>query len=263
MKPKPPQNSIYRVQALERALDILDCFDFQNKELTLSDLVRRTGLNMTTAKRLTANLTGRGYLRFAPKTKTYQLGIRLFELGGIVFSSFSLRRAAAHPMTDLQRGTGTCVLLAIRRDNRLVYIDKREGAGMIRISSDIGWSRPLHYGMLGMVLMANLDPEDVQQILTEQPLQSYTPFSITDEDTFSVRLEQIRNQGHVVEKEETVEGIIGIAAPIKDYSRRVVAALGSALPLGQRDLNKDVDRIVDLVKRTCATISTHLGYLKT
>ncbi|MBI4775623.1 MAG: IclR family transcriptional regulator [Deltaproteobacteria bacterium] len=262
MKQHALRDSIYRVQALERALDILDCFDFQNKELTLSDLVRRTGLNMTTAKRLTANLTGRGYLQFDARTKIYQLGIRLFELGGIVFSSFSLRRAAAHPMTDLQSEAGTCVLLAIRQDNRLVYIDKREGVGMIRISSDIGWSRPLHYGMLGMVLMANLDPENVKQILSEEPLQPYTPFSITDEETFTARLEQIRDQGYVVEKEETVEGIIGIAAPIRDYTRRVVAALGTALPLGQRDLNKDVDRIVALVKQTCATISTDLGYSK-
>jgi len=262
MSQKPPPNTIYRVQALERALDILDCFDFQNKELTLSELVRRTGLNMTTAKRLTANLTARGYLQLDPRTKTYQLGIRLFELGGIVFSSFSLRRAAANPMTELHNETGTCVLLAVRQDNRLVYMDKREGAGMIRISSDIGWSRPLHYGMLGMVLMANLGPEEVKHILREQPLQAYTPFSITDENTFGVRLEQIRNQGYVVETEETVEGIIGIAAPIRDYTRQIVAALGTALPLGQRDLNRDVDRIVALVMHTCETISADLGYLK-
>ena len=262
MKQKAPQNSIYRVQALERALDILDCFNFQNKELTLSEVVDRTGLNITTAKRLMANLTSRGYLQQVPGSKTYQLGIRLFELGGIVFSSFSLRRAAVHPMTDLQIETGTSVLLAIRKDDRLVYIDKREGAGMIRISSDIGWSRPLHYGMLGMVLMAGLDPEEVKQMLSEQPLQPHTPFSITDEDAFSLRLEQIRDQGYVLEKEETVEGIIGIAAPIRDYTRQVVAALGAALPIGQRNLNKDLDKIVALVKRTCATISTDLGYLK-
>ena len=262
MNQKAPQNSIYRVQALERALDILDCFNFQNKELTLSEVVDRTGLNITTAKRLMANLTSRGYLQQAPGSKTYQLGIRLFELGGIVFSSFSLRRAAGHAMTDLQIQTGTSVLLGIRKDDRLVYVDKREGAGMIRISSDIGWSRPLHYGMLGMVLMAGLDPEEVRQMLSEQPLQPHTPFSITDEDAFSLRLEQIRDQGYVLEKEETVEGIIGIAAPIRDYTRQVVAALGAALPIGQRNLNKDLDRIVALVKQTCATISSDLGYLK-
>jgi DNA-binding IclR family transcriptional regulator len=255
-------NSIYRVQALERALDILDCFNFQNRELSLSDVVVRTGLNKTTAKRLTANLTSRGYLQQDPQSRKYQLGMRLFELGGVVFSSFSLRRAAAYPMSGLQSETGATVLLGVRMEDHLVYIDKREGDGMLRISSDVGFRRPLHYGMLGMVLMASIESKDVDRILKKYPLQAQTPFSITDVDAFSLRLEEIRVQGYVVEKEEAVEGLIGIAAPIKDYSRQVTAALGIALPVGQRDLNASLDRIVALVKKTCDLISSDLGYLK-
>lgn len=259
---KQNQNPKYKVQAVERALDILDCFSFQNRELSLSEIVMRTGLNKTTAKRLMSNLVTRGYLRQNPQTKKYQLGMRLFELGGIVFSSFSLRQAAANPMTLLQRETGATVLLGVGIENQLVYIDKREGEGMIRISSDIGWRRPLHYGMLGMVLMASLEPRDVREILVQYPLEAHTPYSITDEDAYSLRLEKIRDQGYVLEKEEAVEGVIGIAAPIKDYSRQVVAALGIALPLGQRLIDEKLDRIVVLVKNACETISSDLGYLK-
>jgi DNA-binding IclR family transcriptional regulator len=188
--------------------------------------------------------------------------MRLFELGGIVFSSFSLRQAAAHPMTGLQAETNATVLLGINLEDQLVYADKREGRGMIRISSDVGWRRPLHYGMLGMVLMASLDLKDVQRILEEFPLEAHTPFSITDEDAFSLRLEQIRDQGYVLEKEEAVEGVIGIAAPIRDYTRQVVAALGIALPVGSRNRPEGLDRMVNLVKKTCDTISSDLGYLK-
>ena len=259
---KQVQNPKYKVQAVERALDILDCFSFQNRELSLSEIVICTGLNKTTAKRLMSNLVTRGYLRQNPQTKKYQLGMRLFELGGIVFSSFSLRQAAANPMTLLQRETGATVLLGVGIENQLVYIDKREGEGMIRISSDIGWRRPLHYGMLGMVLMASLEPRDVREILAQFPLETHTPYSITDEDAYSLRLEKIRDQGYVLEKEEAVEGVIGIAAPIKDYSRQVVAALGIALPLGQRLIDEKLDRIVTLVKNACETISSDLGYLK-
>ena len=262
MKPLGKEKSIYRVQALERALDILDCFNFQNRELSLSDVVNRTRLNKTTAKRLISNLTTRGYLQLDSRTRKYQLGMRLFELGGVVFSSFSLRRAAAYPMTGLQNETGSTVLLGVRMEDHLVYVDKREGDEMIRISSDVGWRRPLHYGMLGMVLMAGIASKDVDRILKKYPLEAHTPFSITDTEAFSLRLEEIRDQGYVIEKEEAVEGLIGIAAPIKDYSRRVVAALGIALPVGQRNLNEGFDRIVELVKKTCNSISTDLGYLK-
>ncbi|MBC8461355.1 MAG: helix-turn-helix domain-containing protein, partial [Deltaproteobacteria bacterium] len=98
---KKNKESVYRVQSLERALDILDCFTFQNREMSLSEVVKLTKLNKTTAKRLLSNLTYRDYLQQDLNTKRYQLGLRLFELGGIVFSSFSLRKAAAHPMTHL------------------------------------------------------------------------------------------------------------------------------------------------------------------
>jgi len=262
MKQPAVKNSIYRVQALERALDILDCFNFQSRELSLADVVNRTGLNKTTAKRLIANLTTRGYLQQDSQTRKYQLGMRLFELGSVVFSSFSLRRSAAAPMTGLQNETGATVLLGVRMEDHLVYVDKREGEGMIRISSDVGWRRPLHYGMLGMVLMASLESREADRILEKYPLEAHTPFSITDPDAFSLRLEEIRVQGYVIEKEEAVEGLIGIAAPVKDHSRQVVAAIGVALPVGQRNLKEGLGHTVELVKKTSNLISSDLGYLK-
>jgi len=225
-------------------------------------MVRKTGLNKTTAKRLVSNLTDRGFLHQDPVTKQYQLGMKLFELGGIVFSSFSLRQAAAYPMSRLQNETGATVLLGIMMDQELVYVDKREGKGMIRITSDIGWRRPLHYGMLGMVLMAYLDPREARGILKKSPLEAHTPFSITDEDAFSLRLESIRNQGYVVEHQEAVEGVVGIAAPIKDYSRKVVAALGIAVTLARSQAPRELDHLLDRVKKACEEISSDLGYLK-
>jgi DNA-binding IclR family transcriptional regulator len=75
-------------------------------------------------------------------------------------------------------------------------------------------------------------------------------------------LEEIRVQGYVIEKEEAVEGLIGIAAPIRDHSRQVVAAIGIALPVGQRNLKEGLDHTIDLVKKTSGLISSDLGYLK-
>jgi len=262
MKPNNSKESIYKVQALERALDILDCFSFQKRELSLSDVLYLIGLNKTTVKRLISNLTARGYLQQDLQSKKYQLGMRLFELGGIVFTSLSLRKAAAYPMTTLQSETGATALLGVNMEDQLVYIDNREGAGVIRISSDIGWRRPLHYGMLGMVLMASFDSKEVKRILKKYPLESHTPFSITNIDAFRLRLGKIRDQGFIMEKEEAIEGVIGIAAPIRDYTRQVVAALGIALPLGQRSLKNDTNRIIKLVKKTCDVISSNLGYLR-
>jgi DNA-binding IclR family transcriptional regulator len=262
MKLSSGETRTYRVQSLERALDVLDCFTFQDRELTLSDISQKTGINKATAKRLVSNLTSRNYLHQDPATKRYRLGMRLLELGGIIFSSFSLRKASSYPMSRLQNQTGATVLLGVKMDDQLVGVDKREGQGLIRISSDIGWRRPLHYGMLGMVLMSFLDPKEVMTILKETPLQSYTSNAITDEDAFSLRLEKIRKQGYVVEREEAVEGFIGIAAPIRDYSRQAIAALGIALTANSPTAKEDLDRVITLVVKTCDEISEEMGYLK-
>jgi IclR family KDG regulon transcriptional repressor len=262
MKQLVSQERVYRVQALERALDILDCFTFQRRDMSLSEVVFKTGLNKTTAKRFISNLTARGYLQQDSVTKRYQLGMRLFELGGIVFSSFDLRKTAAYAMDRLQNGTGATVLLGIMLEDQLVYLDKREGHGIIRISSDIGWRRPLHFGMLGMVLMAFLEQKDLQRVLKKTPLEAHTPFSITDNDAFSLRMEEIRNNGYVLEKGEAHKDVIGIAAPIRDYSRQVIAALGLALPASQSNLQINFSRFIDLLKKACEEISSDLGYLK-
>ncbi|MCJ7593141.1 MAG: IclR family transcriptional regulator [Desulfobacterales bacterium] len=262
MKQKKKKPTEYRVQALNRALDILDSFTFQEREMNLSQIVQKTELNKTTAKRLMSNLTLRGYLQQDPSSKHYQLGLRVFELGGIVFSSFSLRNAAIHPMTRLQNETGATVLLGIKMEDQLVYIDKREGRGMLRISSDIGWRRPLHYGMLGMVLMAYLDSKKISEILKKSPLKAYTSLSITDKDAFGARLEEIRKQRYVFEKEEVVEGGFGVAAPIRDYSREVIAALGISLPVSQSHPEGALDQYAALVMKAGDEISSQMGYMK-
>jgi IclR family KDG regulon transcriptional repressor len=262
LKSPPPEPRIYRVQSLERALDVLDCFTFQDRELTLSVISQKTGMSKATAKRLVSNLSARGYLHQDPATKRYRLGMRLLELGGIIFSSISLRKASSYPMSRLQNQTGATVLLGVKMDDQLVGVDKREGQGLIRISSDIGWRRPLHYGMLGMVLMSFMDPKEAKTLLKKAPLQPHTPNAITDEDAFSLRLEMIRRQGYILEKGEAVEGFIGIAAPIRDYSRQVIAALGVALAENSLAAKEDLDRVITLVVKACDEISEDMGYLK-
>jgi IclR family transcriptional regulator, KDG regulon repressor len=259
---KEPKKTNYRVQVLERALDILDAFSYQRRKMHLSEVVAETGLKKATAKRLLVNLTDRNYLKFDAKTKQYELGMRLFELGGVVHSSFSIRKAAISPMGWLRDKTGLNVLLGQCQEDHLVYVDKREGTGEIKISSDIGMRRPLHFGMLGQILMAYLPAEKLHRIMEAYPLQAYTPHSITDPDAFRLRLAEIRNNSYVIENAEAHQGVTGLAAPIRDASRKVVAAVGVALPLPDYAGADQIEYILGLVRQAADSISSELGYLK-
>jgi IclR family KDG regulon transcriptional repressor len=262
MEQIPSTKSIYQVQVLERALDILDAFSYQRRKMNLSEVVAHTGLKKATAKRLLANLTQRGYLRLDPLNKKYELGLRLFELGGVVHASFSVRKAAATHMAWLSEETGLNVLLGQCQEDHLIYVDKYEGTSEIKISSAIGGRRLLHFGMLGQILMAYLPSEKVRQILADYPLRAYTPNTITDEDAFWLRLAEIRKNGFLVERGEAYQGIMGLAAPIRDASRKVVAAVGAALPLPDYASPEQIAQVLGLVRQAAENISSDLGYLK-
>jgi DNA-binding IclR family transcriptional regulator len=251
------KSETYRVQAVQRALDILDCFDFDHRQLTLADITRRTGLNKTTALRLASNLVERRYLK--TETGGYSLGLRLFEQGSVVFASFSLRRAAATHLTRLQQETSATVLLGALIEDQLVYLDKREGRQGVHIVSDIGWRRPPHYGMLGMVLMAGLEDGEIDRLLRKNPLEAVTPSTPTDPEAFRVRLAHIARQGYVIEDGEAVEGVIGVAAPIKDYTGGVVAAVGCGVVRAQHT-RQTFDRVADLVRSAALEISREMGF---
>ena len=255
------EERVYRVKSLDKALTILECFSYQKKEMTLSQLVEKTGIHMSTAKRIVSNLTFRGYLQRVQNTKRYRLGMRLFEMGGIVLSSFSLREASAYAMSRLQSDTGGTVLLGVNIEDRLVYVDRRDGKQPVRVFSEIGQKRPLHYGMLGMQLMAYLDQADMDRVLADTPLAAHTPHAITDRSAYSIRLEEVRRQGYCIEKGEAVEGTIGISAPIRDHTRKVIAALGISLT-GDDEVESQLQYLSNAVRKCCDEISSNLGYLK-
>ena len=256
------KKTIYSVQALERAFDILDAFSYQRRKMNLADVVSILGLKKATAKRLLSNLTRRGYLKLDPQTKQYELGLRLFELGGVVHASFSVRKSARVHMRWLRDKTGLSVLIGQCQNDHLVYVEKFDGTSEIKISSSVGEHRPLHFGMLGQILMAFMPMERAQRILAEDPLQAYTPNTITDPDAFWLRLAEIREKGYVIESGEAHQGITGFAAPIRDSSREVVAALGAALPLPDYASESQVSTYVSLVRKAAENISSELGYLK-
>ena len=253
-----PDKKVYYVQAVDRALDILDCFDFRNHELSLREICSKTGLNKSTVFRLASNLVGRKYLNVNAAGR-YTLGIRLFDLGSVVFSTFSLRKAASAHMTRLQQETSATVLLGALMDGQLVYLDKRDGGGTVRISSEIGWRRAPHYGMLGMVLMSSLPNNVFDALVSEYPLEPVTRSTITDPQELKQRMAQIAKDGYVVEYGEAVDGVIGVAAPVRDYTRKMVAAIGVALLEAQHD-RASVERVLESVRNAADGISGELGY---
>jgi IclR family KDG regulon transcriptional repressor len=249
-------------RSLERALQILCAFSVETQHLSLGQLSQAVNLAKPTVFRLCSTLNKYDFLRYDVATKQYSLGLKLFELGGIVFASFSLRKIASFHLDQLQARLGRTTFLGILRDDELVYIDKKEDVrNPIRFASHIGRRRPPYFGMLGQVLMAYLSESEVDRLLVKYPLIAFTAKSITDPKAFKKRLEKIREQGSFVDEEGAIEGITGIAAPVRDFTGNVVAAIGAGFISSSVD-GKGVRKIQNEVLNTAQAISQELGHLE-
>ena|SRR4030042_3809982 len=256
-----PKKEAFYNRSLERALQILFAFNRDRQELTLSQLSKILTLSKTTVSRLCSTLIKYDFLKYDQNSKHYSLGLKLFELGSILYSSFSIRRVASPHLSQLQSKLGKTTFLGILQDDELVYIDKREDPrNPILFGSQIGTRRPPYFGMLGQVLMAFLPDSEVDRILEKTPLKASTKKSLTNEKEFRKRLRIIRDQRFFIDKEEALDGVTGIAAPIRDYTGEVIAGVGVGIISSSLD-SKEIRNIIREVCETAERISQGMGYI--
>jgi IclR family transcriptional regulator, KDG regulon repressor len=247
-------------RSLERALQILNAFTMERMELSLGQISDLLGLSKATVLRLCSTLVAFGFVRQDETSKRYSLGLKVFELGSIVFSSLSLTRVASRHLTDLKMTLGRTVFLGILEEGELLYVDKKEGAeDGISFTSKVGRRRPPYWGMLGPLLMAYLPEAEVDRLLNVHPLTPAARNSITSVDKFKEWLQEIRQQGYVAEDEAAFEGISGIAAPVHDFSGGVVAAVGVGFISSSVD-SPETQKIIREVTATATVISRELGW---
>jgi IclR family transcriptional regulator, KDG regulon repressor len=247
-------------RSLERALRILTVFTSERSELSLGQISDILGLSKATVLRLCSTLVKFGFIRQDHESKKYSLGLRVFELGSIVFSSFSLTRVASPHLTELESKLGKTVFLGILDEDELLYVDKREGAkDGIRFTSSIGKRRPPYWGMLGAALMAYLSDEEIERLLAKSPLVATAHKSFTNRELFGEWLRDIREQGFVVDDETAFEGIGGVAAPIRDFTGKVMAAVGVGFISSSVD-SKTLKKIIKEVTGVASVISGELGH---
>ncbi len=247
-------------RSLERALQILNAFGVEHQSLSLAQLATTLSLPRATVLRLCSTLAKYSFLRQDPETKRYSLGLRLFELGTVVYNSFSLRKIASHHLSQLQVKLGKTIFLGVLDNDDLLYIDKREDPrNPVHFTSEVGRRRPPNWGMVGPTILAYLPDDELNRILDRRPMMVTARKSLTRKEDLIAWLKLIRSQGYAVDEETAIDGISGVAAPIRDGSGRVIAAIGVAFIASSVD-SRGLKRIVKESLATARDISEELGY---
>jgi DNA-binding IclR family transcriptional regulator len=248
----------YRIQSIERAVAILNAFSAETPELGVTELAERLALHKSTVHRFLVNLEAAGLVERNTRSQRYRLGLRIFELGGLVLQQMNLWDEALPFLEGLVRDSGETGHLAVLDSGEAIYIERVEARRALRIPSAVGRGYPAHATNLGKVLLAYLPPEDLREVVRARGLAAYTPHTITDPGRLDAELARIRAQGYAVDNEEYDEGLRCIGAPIQDHTGHVVAALGIGGPV-TRVTPARVAELAELVMRAAKGLSRRLG----
>ena len=256
--PKRADTGRYRIQSVERAVAILNAFSAEEPELGVTELADRLDLHKSTVHRFLVNLEAAGLVERNRHTARYRLGLRIFELGGLVLQQMSLWDEALPFLEGLVRDSGETGHLAVLDGGEAVYIEKVEARKALRIPSAIGRGYPAHATSLGKLLLAHLTADARDLVLAERGLARCTPNTITGRDQLNTELDLIRSQGFAVDDEEYEEGLRCIGAPIVGHTGHVVAAIGIGGPV-TRVTPRRVGELAELVMSAAASLSRRMG----
>lgn len=245
------------VRALLRGLALLELVA-SDRDPSLSALARRARLPVSTTHRLLETLRRRGFVQ-AVGDGHYRLGVRAFEVGMSFLRSHGLPEVARPVMADLVDRVKETTNLAVRDGPEAVYILQVESERMLRLFAQPGARHPLYCTGVGKVLLA-WEPEDhVRALLGAGPLPRFTPRTLTDPDAVLRELRTVRARGYAVDREERESGVRCVAAPVRDASGRVVAALSVSAP-ASRLPHRRIPQVAALVVSAAHRISRGLGF---
>jgi len=250
------------VQSIERALDVLLVFTHQEPELGIVEICRRLGLSKGTGHRLVYTLMSRGFLSQNKQNGKYTLGPKAFELGSLAMSQMEIRKVAHPFLEDLTRLTGETTHLVIQESMEVLYLDKVDSPRAIRMSSFIGQRMPLHCTAVGKVLLSELPEEEVRSICRIKGMKQATARTITSVEQLLVELQKVAEQGYALDDEENEVGLRCIAAPVRDYSQKIIAAISVSAPV-MRMNGEMVPKVAEMVKETANKISYQMGFRRT
>ncbi len=208
------------VDAVLKALEILDCFNTHETELSLNQLCDRSGLYKSRVHRLCGTLIKSGYLVRTSRTH-YCLGPKLMVLGKVYEKSNSLKSIATPFMKQLTLDTGESTALFAVDGVKCICMAREMGSSRLVFSINEGDVMELSPSAAGRVLLAYTEPDFVHKVLARA--QKIHPH--IDTEKIRNELELVRQQGYCVDDQESEEGIAAIAAPIFDYENKVPAAL--------------------------------------
>ncbi|WP_406144679.1 IclR family transcriptional regulator [Streptomyces sp. NBC_01012] len=248
-------------QSVERASAVLNAFTLGRPALRVSDVAKEIGLGLSITSRLLSTLESAQLVRRDPVSQLYELGSAVLTLAGVALNNDPVYRQSRTVAQRLAWELGLGANVAVLRGDHLFYLLNVEGHLAQKSFSLMGQRNPLHATGIGKCLLLGLTAEQRKELLGEGPFTAYTTRTLTELHVLEEDLATTVARGYATEVEELALSRACVAAPVRDHTGQVVAALSLSGALSAIALEKREAELGSIVIEAADAISIGLGYL--
>ena len=246
------------ILSVAKAMELLQLLNSAGGPVTLTALSERSGFPKSTVFGLLTTMREYGVVA-QQNDGRYTLGLRLFEYGCRVSSSWNASAIARPYMEHLAAEVNASAMLSICANGHVVTLDQVEGHSNLRVVSSLGSPLPIYCTSQGKVFLAHMAPGEAAGLLARTVLTPFTPHTIADAGTLLAALPRIRAEGHAVEDGEYKIGLRSVSAPIYDSGGALQYTIG-VIGMFRSVRSEEFRRAVETVVSTGRMISAALGY---
>lgn len=253
------KETAYDVPGLRAGIDVLMALCESTDGMGVAELAQRTGCNKHMVFRCLKTLVAKGWATESGEGPKYAVSLVPFRYAAMPITRMDVVSVAQEPLRALWKALGECVYLGVLHEDMVMYLIHHEGTRNVHLGGRVGEHYWPHAAAAGKVLVAHGEPALRERCL-ERGLTRLTAATHADRKSFLADLERVRKQGYALDVEEYMEGGLCYAAPVYDYTGRVVAAIGTTV-LTVHYRQKDIVNVLGgPVQETAKKISTALGW---
>ncbi len=241
------------VEALARGLDVLACFDATHRSMSLSDVATATGLARPTARRLLLTLEELGFVRSV--AGVFTLTPRVLTLGTAYVSSLGLWDLARPHLEVLVGRTGQSSSMSQLDGSDIVYVARVAVPRLIALRVDVGTRFPAPRTSQGKVLLAALARDELDAVLAQPSRSGLPAYADRPREELDAELAQVRARGWALADEELAPGVRSIAAPVRDGTGAVRAAMNVTVHAAETSVEQLTSEHLPHLLRTAGDVS--------
>lgn len=222
----PEEKNAEYVEALARGLAVIEAFDEQNPEMTLTELARKVDMSPATVRRNLHTLEALGFVR--RNNKHFLLAPRILTLGSAYLKAVRVDEAIMPELFRITGLFGDAANVGVLDGVNVLYIAHLSEMRAARQMASLGVTYPAYATSMGRVLLAHLSAAEIDSYFRTAEMRKLTDMTVTDEQMLRAILAEARVNGYAITVDQLDYGITALAVPIRDGAGRVVAAINTS-----------------------------------